>query len=62
MPYGISKSMGGDSPSNDAHAEKVVDALVSRGYDKITAIKIMKAQMKKRPKKWHEHLVQERDE
>jgi hypothetical protein len=48
MPYGIAKSLGGDSPENDANVEGQVAALQRRGYDKISAIKIAKANMNKK--------------
>lgn len=50
MPYGVSKSLGGDSPQNDAHMERMVTALQRQGHDKVSAIKIAKASMHKKPK------------
>lgn len=43
MPYGMAKKAGGDSPQNDAKMEACVSSLVSKGRDKVTAIKICKA-------------------
>lgn len=51
MPYGISKSEGGDNADNDAFVERLVDHLVSKGHDKISAIKIAKAANSKRKAK-----------
>jgi hypothetical protein len=49
VPYGIGKKYGGDSPVNDAHMEAQVAAIMkSSGVDKVSAIKIAKAQMAKR--------------
>ena len=42
MPYGFNKSLGGDSPDNDAAIERCVSALVAKGHDKVEAIKICK--------------------
>ncbi len=48
MPYGIAKRFGGDSPENDARMETQVAAIQRSGQDKVSAIKIAKAQMNKR--------------
>lgn len=42
MPYGLSKKSGGDNPVADAKMERCVQALVSQGKDKVTAIRICK--------------------
>lgn len=47
MPYGIAKSLGGDSQANDAQMESVVAVLMKQGHDKVSAIKIAKSQMRK---------------
>ena len=47
MPYGIGKKYGGDSPKNDAKMEKQVSAIQKTGKDKVSAIKIAKAQQRK---------------
>lgn len=43
MPYGLAKAAGGDSPANDSKMEACVSSLVSKGKDKVTAIRICKA-------------------
>src|SRR5438094_187422 len=43
MPYGISKSQGGDSPENDAHMERMVQDIMADGHDKVSAIRIAKS-------------------
>ena len=48
MPYGMPKSMGGDSPKNDAKMEKMVSAIEATGQDKVSAIKIAKASLEKK--------------
>lgn len=48
MPYGISKTQGGDSPENDARMEAQVAAIQRSGQDKVSAIKIAKAQWARR--------------
>lgn len=48
MPYGIAKRFGGDSPENDSAMERQVAAIQRGGMDKVSAIKIAKAQMAKR--------------
>ena len=53
MPYGVAKSIGGDTAANDAKMERCVSSLVAKGYGKVSAIKICKASMEgttKRPK------------
>lgn len=47
MPYGLPKSIGGDSKKNDAKMEKMVSAIQASGKDKVSAIKIAKASMEK---------------
>ncbi len=44
MPYGIAKSQGGDSKKNDTKMEAQVAAIQRHGVDKVSAIKIAKAQ------------------
>lgn len=51
MPYGISKSQGGDSARNVAKMERQVTAIMGSGHSKVSAIKIAKAQWAKRRKK-----------
>ena len=51
MPYGIAKGQGGDSPSNVARMEKQVNAIMSSGKSKVSAIKIAKAQWAKKRRK-----------
>lgn len=48
MPYGVSKTLGGDSRANDARVERQVGALQRKGYGKVPAIKIAKAGMRRR--------------
>jgi hypothetical protein len=48
MPYGISSALGGDSKKNDRKMEKQVQAIQRGGKSKVSAIKIAKAQAKKR--------------
>jgi hypothetical protein len=48
MPYGLKKSLGGDSKRNDAKIKKQVNAIMKTGVSKVSAIKIAKAQMAKR--------------
>lgn len=48
MPYGISKKMGGDNKRNDRKMEKQVAGIMRSGVSKKSAIKIAKAQAKKR--------------
>jgi len=47
MPSGVSKSLGGDSPKNDAWMEKCVASVMASGKDKSSAVAICKAQMRK---------------
>ncbi len=49
MPYGFNKSLGGDSPENDAMIESCVQHVMDKhpGMDKVSAIKICKSQRKK---------------
>lgn len=48
MPYGISKSVGGDSLANVAKVHRVKSALMKRGYPEVSAIKIAKSQLTKK--------------
>lgn len=49
MPYGLKKSLGGDSKRNDAKIKKQVNAIMASSHvSKVSAIKIAKAQMSKR--------------
>lgn len=47
MPYGVDKSMGGDSPENDSWMEKCVSKVMKSGKDKGSAVAICKSTMKK---------------
>lgn len=47
MPYGIQKSIGGDSEENDGWMEKCVARVQETGKSKSSAIAICKAQLKK---------------
>jgi hypothetical protein len=42
MPYG---AKGGDTPAKDKKIEKMVNAIMKHGHDKVSAIKIAKAQI-----------------
>jgi hypothetical protein len=48
MPYGIQKTQGGDTRKNDAWMERCILAVQAKGKDKVTAIRICKAQLQKR--------------
>lgn len=48
MPYGIAKKLGGDSARNDAKMEKQVKAIMRTGVSKVSAIRMAKAQQRKR--------------
>lgn len=48
MPYGISKKLGGDTTRNVAKTENQVKGIMKSGHSKVSAIKIAKAQQKKR--------------
>lgn len=45
MPYGIPKEAGGESTANVARMEACVRALMEKGHDKVSAIKICKAKL-----------------
>jgi hypothetical protein len=45
MPYGISKSHGGDSPANDAKMERCVRDVMKGGKSKESAIRICKSSL-----------------
>ena len=49
MPYGIDKSIGGDSPENIRRIKSCVTSVMrdNPGYSKARAISICKAQLKK---------------
>lgn len=47
MPYGISKKVGGDTPNTDAKMERCVAQVQAKGEDKVSAIRICKAQIEK---------------
>lgn len=47
MPYGVSKSEGGDSAGNTAWMERCVASVQKSGRDKVSAIRICKAQLSK---------------
>ena len=51
MPYGMSKKIGGDSPSNDALMEKCVADLQAKGKDKLSAILICKSSIQRSKEK-----------
>ena len=53
MPYNIGKKFGGDTPSADAHMERVVKALMREGHSKSSAIAIAKAAQEKSFEKHH---------
>jgi hypothetical protein len=48
MPYGVAKTQGGDTRKNDAWMERCILAVQAKGKDKVTAIRICKAQLAKR--------------
>lgn len=47
MPYGVSKDVGGDSPSNDSLMEKCVEQVMKQGKDKQSAIRICKSSIQR---------------
>jgi hypothetical protein len=47
MPYGIDKSIGGDSPENTKWMEECVRKVMKTGKDKSSAIAICKATLKR---------------
>ena len=46
MPYGVDKSVGGDSPTNVSWMEKCVKKVMAQGKDKGSAIAICKTTLK----------------
>ena len=47
MPYGLKKSVGGDSPALDAKMERCVANLQAQGHDKVSAIRICKVSIQR---------------
>lgn len=47
MPYGVSKGVGGDNPTNDSLMERCVADLTAKGTDKVSAIRICKASIQR---------------
>lgn len=45
MPYGVRKDKGGDSLRNDARMEACVGAVMAKGQDKESAIRICKVRL-----------------
>lgn len=43
MPYGLKKSLGGDTKSADVRMERCVTKVMGEGHDKVAAIKICKS-------------------
>jgi len=51
MPYGVDKSLGGDSKENVAWMERCVDSVMKTGKPKSNAVAICKSQLRKKKEK-----------
>lgn len=51
MPYGVDKSLGGDSKENVAWMERCVKSVQEGGKDKSSAVAICKAQLRRKKSK-----------
>lgn len=51
MPYGLAKSVGGDTPELNAKVEACVNRLTAKGYSKVSAIKICKVSIQRKAAK-----------
>lgn len=51
MPYGLAKSVGGDTAALDSKMEDCVSRLQAKGYSKVSAIKICKVSIQRKAAK-----------
>lgn len=51
MPYGIARSVGGDTPALDKKVEDCIARLTAKGYSKLSALKICKVSVQKKAAK-----------